>query len=346
MIRLLIIAIVFHVGDCGSLVTIEHYNQPTGITYESGHVPIGLRAGPVSVSTNAAIQIPNNQQGTKSSTINANQRSSVNNQRYYQNVQSAPAYGQYHREVQNDDRQFLSAPRDGNYYAHQQSSSYGPSVPVSSVSVKIPAPKPTSRANENYSSVRYNNHQASLSEATVSSPAVSLHLYRGRSQPITTPAPKLKEREPLSTVYPVYVQAPPNTASQSSQNVPKSFINSHYAAGGSSVTIQDTNQHHPIVSPLKNSAEYTKASFRTISPVSARIIAPVQFSTKQVYTQAPGAEGLLPPYTSSSFEILPNSQAQAYTHDSYSNPLPANQVYIQHFNNIRFIVKFKYLLLN
>lgn len=321
--RLLIFSFILHTVFGGSLVTVEHYNQPNGITYESGYVPIGLRAGPHSVSTTAALKTAPQyyQQSAQSNTYNqyVNRPDSINDpSKQFKTSYQNPIYDQHYNH------QTSPQTRDGHYYAHQQSSSHGPGVPVSSVSVRIPVQSFTSGTTsrkENYSNIRYNN-QASLNEPTVSSPALSLHLLHGNNRAYTTPASIQREREPLSTVYPVYVQAP-----NDKEEVPKSFINSHYAAGGSSVTIQDTNQHHPIVSTAAKNVQFdAKKSFRTVSPVSARIIAPVQFSTKQVYTQAPGAAGLLPPYTSSSFEILPNSQPQAYTHDSYRNPLPVNQV--------------------
>lgn len=59
---LLILAVGLHLANCGSLVTIQHYNQPAGITYESGFVPIGSRAGPAITSPSHQASREANQQ--------------------------------------------------------------------------------------------------------------------------------------------------------------------------------------------------------------------------------------------------------------------------------------------
>lgn len=41
------LSVYLHWSAGESLVTVQQYNQPAGITYESSFIPIGLRAGPI-----------------------------------------------------------------------------------------------------------------------------------------------------------------------------------------------------------------------------------------------------------------------------------------------------------
>lgn len=85
--QIIILLVSLHITLGGSLVTVEHYNQPAEITYASSNIPIGLRAGPAIYSPSPISA----QQQYISSPVSS--QYTVRNKPHYAQYSARPIYG-------------------------------------------------------------------------------------------------------------------------------------------------------------------------------------------------------------------------------------------------------------